>query len=197
MHSKKRKENRISVNLLIIILSSAFAMILFFVSFVCLPLYLPSMFHYSESEIGYFMAFISLIAVIAASQMPKVTKRKSNLSTLGIGFLFFTVGLLSFYLTDSTIPLFMGGIGMGIGFGFTVPLLNQMTTEESNSMNMGKNLGYYSMAIFGGQFLSTFIIELSSEIKSTFLNAGILSVCIAIGLLIKSSKTNSIGDNNL
>src|SRR5690606_20533657 len=44
MHSKKRKENRISVNLLIIILSSAFAMILFFVSFVCLPLYLPSMF---------------------------------------------------------------------------------------------------------------------------------------------------------
>lgn len=195
--TNSKQVNKISRNLLIIILSSAFAMILFFVSFVVLPLYLPYLFHYSESETGYFMALISLIAVAAASQMPKVAKGTSNLLTLSIGFLAFTIGLATFFFSTSNMLLCIGGIAMGIGFGFTIPLLNHMTIEESNYRNMGQNLGYYSMAIFGGQFLSSFITEISSDIRLTFLNATILSATITVILFIitRTDKLKSINNN--
>lgn len=173
-------------NLLIIILSAAFAMILFFVAFVGLPLFLPSSFHYSESETGYFMAFISIVAVLAASQMPRITRYLSHNLTLSIGFLAFTVGLTFFFLSTSNILLIIGGIAMGVGFGFTVPLLNHMTVEESTSGNMGQHLGYYSMAIFGGQFLSSFITELSPEVRTTFLIAGVLAGSISLALFMRA-----------
>lgn len=179
------EKTRISSNLLIIILSAAFAMILFFVGFVGLPLLLPSLLHYSESETGYFMAFISIVAVLAASQMPRITRYLSQNLTLSIGFLAFTVGLIFFFLSTSNILLIIGGIAMGVGFGFTVPLLNHMTVEESLNGNMGQNLGYYSMAIFGGQFLSSFITELSSEVRTAFLIAGVLAGFISLALFMR------------
>ena len=52
---------------------------------------------------------------------------------------------------------------MGIGFGFTIPLLNHMMIEASTLQNQGKNLGLYSMGVFGGQFLSTFIEYISDN----------------------------------
>ncbi|WP_121964109.1 MFS transporter [Myroides sp. N17-2] len=183
-------QNKLSKSLICILLFSTLAMILFFVAFVSLPLYLPSLFNYSESETGYFLAYISLIAVLSASQMPNFVKRTSNLLTLSLGFLAFTAGLFCFFISASNTTLFIGGLTMGIGFGFTVPLLNHMTIEESNTQNMGKNLSYYSMAIFGGQFLSSFITQISTEVRFTLLSATIISACTTILLLIMTTKYN-------
>lgn len=70
--SGKSRSPGLSRNILLIVACSTLAMILFFAAFVGLPVFLPDSFHFTESETGYFMAGISLIAVIAASQMPKL-----------------------------------------------------------------------------------------------------------------------------
>jgi MFS family permease len=189
--SKQHESNntRVSKNLLIIVICAAFAMILFFVAFVELPLYLPQMFHYSASETGYFMALISLIAVASASQMPKVVALLSAFKVVATGFLFFMAGLAIFYLANSFWVLLLAALCMGTGFGFTVPLLNHMTLEASTAANRGRNLGYYSMGIFGGQFLSSFVTAISADIRLTFLIAAGLALTIAIILILVTRQS--------
>lgn len=184
--------DKLSKKLLTILTSSVFAMILFFVAFVGLPVYLPKAFAFSEAQTGYFMALISLLAVLSASQMPKVVKQLTASITLVIGFLLFMTGLSLFYIAGSLAVLLIAALAMGFGFGFTVPLLNHMTLEESTIVNRGRNLGYYSMAIFGGQFLSSFITEISTDVRLTFLTAAGLALLVAGVLFMVTRKEKRV-----
>ncbi len=156
-----KQENKPKVRL--VFYASMAAMVLFFVSFVSLPLYLPEAFGFSDSSTGYYMAFISLIAIITASQMPKVVGKLGDGNTVALGFACFMVGYILLSLFTSVPLLILVAIFIGIGFGFTIPLLNHMMIEASSNKNLGKNLGLYSMGVFGGQFLSTFIEYLSRD----------------------------------
>lgn len=175
-------------NLLTIVMSAGFAMILFFTAFVGLPLMLPQAFDFSESQTGYFMGFISLVAVGAASIMPRVAARLGGYYTVALGYAFLTAGLILFSVATHFVVLLLAAVSTGIGFGFTVPLLNHMTLQLSSPSSRGKNLGYYSMGIFGGQFLSSFITLISDDIKVTFLAASLIGFLVAIGLAFKAKS---------
>ena len=155
--------NKSEYKVRLIFYASLFSMMLFFVSFVTLPLFLPESFGFSESQTGYLMAFISVIAVITASQMPKVVKKLGDSKTVALGFLFFMLAYIVLTIAGNVPFLVLMVIFMGIGFGFTIPLLNHMMIEASTLQNQGKNLGLYSMGVFGGQFLSTFIEYISDN----------------------------------
>lgn len=157
--STKPKNTKVKL----IFTASLLAMMLFFVGFVTLPLYLPETFGFTESETGYLMAFISVIAIITASQMPKMVKAFGDSKTVALGFLFFMLGYLVLATSTSFYFLLLTTVFIGIGFGFTIPLLNHMMLEASTIHNQGKNLGLFSMGVFGGQFLSTFIEYLSNN----------------------------------
>lgn len=58
---------------------------------------------------------------------------------------------------DATLFTAIAGTLLGIGFGLTIPLVNHMTVEHSSYAQRGKNLAYLSVAIFLGQFLSSFV----------------------------------------
>ena len=162
----------------LIFLASLLAMMLFFIGFVTLPLYLPNSFDFNESETGYSMAFISVIAIITASQMPKMVKKLGDGKTVTLGFIFFMLGYLVLATTMSIPFLVLSLIFIGIGFGFTIPLLNHMMVEVSNAQNQGKNLGLFSMGVFGGQFLSTFIEYVSDNYTAIYGVAGTLALII-------------------
>jgi len=174
--SKSKDENKFRVR--VVFGAALLAMMLFFVCFVTLPLYLPKTYNLSESETGYLMAFISVIAIITASQMPKVVNYIGDGKTVAMGFLFFMLGYLVLATTVSLSLLILTAIFIGIGFGFTIPLLNHMTIEVSSLKNQGKNLGFFSMGVFGGQFLSTFIEYVSSDYRAVY------GVSAALGLII-------------
>jgi MFS family permease len=191
---------KVSKGVITIVSSAVFAMMLFFTAFTVLPVYLTQIFHFSESETGYFMAFISLIAVAAASQMPRITKHLGNLYTVALGFFFFMLGLVLFSISSVVTLLIVGAIAMGIGFGFTVPLLNHMTVEESDNSNRGLYLGYFSIGIFGGQFMSSFINLLSSDNKKILMLAAILAMIVGFIILLiarlgKKMKYESVINN--
>jgi len=162
----------------IIFCGSMLAMMLFFIGFVTLPLYLPLAFDFSESETGYLMSSISLVAIITASQMPKMVKWFGAGKTVVLGFLFFMLGYIVLATTISVLFLGLTAIFIGIGFGFTIPLLNHMMIEVSNAQNQGKNLGLFSMGVFGGQFFSTFIEYISNDYMAVYGVAAILALCI-------------------
>ncbi|QWX83988.1 MFS transporter [Cellulophaga sp. HaHaR_3_176] len=164
----------------LIVWGSLLAMALFFVSFVRLPQYLPTVFDFSDSQVGYFMASISLVAVLSASQMPRVTDKLNSYNTVISGFAFFVLGYVCFALASSMFLLIAGILCIGVGFGFTIPLLNHMIVEASTIKTQGKNLGLSSMGIFAGQFLSTFIEFVSDDTRLIFGVASGLALVIAL-----------------
>ena len=179
-------ENKPKVRL--IFYASMSAMVLFFVSFVTLPIYLPDTFNFSESFTGYYMAFISLIAIITASQMPKVVGKLGDSKTVTLGFVFFMLGYICLASSASVSLLIVSAIFIGIGFGFTIPLLNHMMIEASSNQNLGKNLGLYSMGVFGGQFLATFIEYISHDYAIIYGCGAVLALVIGIVLFYAFKK---------
>ncbi|WP_289041576.1 MFS transporter [uncultured Zobellia sp.] len=175
----------------LIFYASLLAMVLFFVSFVTLPIYLPDVFGFSESMTGYYMAFISVVAIITASQMPKVVMKIGDGKTIVLGFLFFLLGYATLAISANVLFLVLCAVFIGVGFGFTIPLLNHMMIEASSNQTLGKNLGLYSMGVFGGQFLSTFIDYISDDFIFIYSIAAILAFLIALGMFYALRKKKS------
>lgn len=172
----------------LIFITSLLAMMLFFIGFVTLPLYLPQSFDFTESQTGYLLAFISVIAILTASQMPRMVKAQGSTKTVALGFLFFALGYLVLATTSSLAFLIVTVIFIGIGFGFTTPLLNHLMLENSTPHNQGKNLSLFSMGVFGGQFLSTFIEFISDAYVAIYGVATGLAFIFCIGIYFVFQK---------
>ena len=170
--------------------ASLLAMMLFFIGFVTLPLYLPGSFGFGESETGYFMASISVVAILTASQMPKMVHMVGDGKTVALGFLFFMLGYVVLAISTSWLLLLLTIIFIGIGFGFTIPLLNHMMIEASTLQTQGKNLGLFSMGVFGGQFLSTFIEYISHDYKAVYTVAATMALIIGFVVYFLFQKIN-------
>ena len=66
-----------------------------------------------------------------------------------------------------------------------------MMIEARTKKSMGKNLGLYSMGVFGGQFASTFISLLGKGENSVFGIAFMLALVISVVLYFIFKKTKA------
>ncbi|TMO08480.1 MFS transporter [Pseudoalteromonas sp. S327] len=178
-----KKSNSNALTLKGVYIVSTLAMTIFFTSTVLLPFTLHAL-NFNESEIGQLLAFISLIAVFTAGFMPKATKRLSEKNVLAIAFFAFGLSYLCF-IQSSTLILVLGALLIGIGFGFSIPLLNHMTVELSPENVRGRNLSYFTMAVFSGQFFTSFMEYIPGGEHNVFIICSILSAVVAIALLVK------------
>ena len=143
---------------------------------------------YREDRIGLFLAFVSLIAVITAHFMPKIYIRCKDKGTLSIAFSFYALSHCAYYFAKDPCILILGGIFSGIGFGLSIPLLNHMTVEKSAPNKRGKNLSYFSMAVFLGQFFTSFIELFPGNSQLVFAVAAIAAVLHLMYILTLFSK---------
>lgn len=154
------------------------AALLSMVSFFTAIILIPEYFHQQgigAAETGYFLSFISLIAVIAAAVMPEVMKQLGGHRTLIIAFVCYLAAHLMFSFA-AALPIFMlGGVLLGCGFGLSIPLVNHMTVDHSEEAVRGQNLAYLAMAIFSGQFLSSFMVFIPGNISWIFSGAALLA----------------------
>lgn len=157
------------------------AMTVFFSLIVVLPISLADA-GMNEARIGYLLSFISLVAVVSAFFMPTVVRRLKQRITLTLAFAFFAVAHGLFFLANDLALLMVASIASGLGFGLSIPLLNHMTVQSARPNLMGRCLSYYTMAIFSGQFLTSFITLLPRFQSRAFLLAGILALLTALGL---------------
>lgn len=158
------------------------AMIIFFTAIIMIPQH----FHaagISPAMTGYFLSFVSLVAVAAASQMPRLLQNLRDAQLLSVAFLCLATAHLLFAFATQP-PLFIfGGVMLGCGFGFSIPLVNHMTVDYSSAPLRGKNLARLAMAIFSGQFLAAFMVYIPGDSSRVFSGAAVLSLLGLIGLM--------------
>jgi len=161
-----------------VFMAAVFSMLAFFTGVIALPLRLRD-FALTEAQTGYFLAFVSLVAVGAAALIPRVVPRLRDHGTLSLAFGFYAIAHFIFALAPNLEVIIIGGIAMGGGFGFSVPLVNHMTIEQSHAVVRGRNLAYLSMSIFSGQFLCSAIELVPGNTTLIFLGSAILAVAVA------------------
>lgn len=171
-----------STALKLVYTSATLSMIVFFTAIIMLPMRLHDI-GLNEAHIGYFLSYVSLVAVGAAAIMPIAARKLGEHGTLIFGFAFYTLAHLAFVTAEGLTLMIEGGLCLGLGFGLTVPLLNHMTIELSPAAQRGRHLAWLSMAIFGGQFLSSFMEFVPGRQSYGFLCAAGVAL-IASGIVI-------------
>lgn len=179
-------------NVLPVFLFAFLGMLIFFTAIVSLPTYLQNEKGYTAGFTGNYLACISLIAVMFAGFMPRLVKRFSAKTSLLIAYLCYAAGQLCFFMSDVQFLLYPAVILMGIGFGFSTPLVNNLTVERSTDKNKARNLSFYSMATFFGQFLSSLIASGVSG-KGVFAAASLLAVVTFLLVAVLFDRKNSGG----
>ncbi len=77
---------------------------------------------------------------------------------------------------------------MSCGFGLSVPLVNHMTVEQSHARVRGRNLAWLSMAIFSGQFLSSFMEIILGDSSVVFRGTATIAVAVIVALMVIHRK---------
>jgi MFS family permease len=159
------------------------SMVCFFTAIIVLPFRLSAgigTLHFNEAQVGYFLAGVSLVAVVVAACMPAIVKQRGAATTLCIAFVLYAAAHLAFASATSLSLLMLGGLALGAGFGLSIPLVNHLTIERSSVSQRGQNLAYLSMAIFLGQFLASFMEFVPGGQTITFSAAAVLALVSGI-----------------
>lgn len=159
--------------------AASLSMVVFFSAIISLPRSLHQL-GLSEAQVGYFLSFVSLVAVAAAALMPRASSRFGEVGTLGSAFICYAIGHLLFFFSDRIALFVLAGIAMGCGFGLSIPLVNHMTVEQSHERQRGYTLAYLSMAIFLGQFLSSLLELAPGSDNAVFMAGAALALLAAI-----------------
>ncbi|RAU45224.1 MULTISPECIES: MFS transporter [unclassified Pseudomonas] len=176
-----------SADLRVVYASAVLSMAVFFTAIIMLPLRLHGL-GLNEAQVGYFLSYVSLIAVCAAAIMPIAARKMGDYSTLIAGFISYALAHLAFMTAEGLAPMIEGGLCLGLGFGLTIPMVNHLTIEFSHPAQRGRNLAWLSVAIFAGQFISSFMDFIPGGQAHGFLGAaGIAGV--AVGILAVSIRT--------
>jgi MFS family permease len=181
------QQNRVSTALKVVFSLALLSMMVFFTAVIMLPLRLHDL-NLSEAQVGYFLSFTSLVAVSAAALMPRAVRKLGEQATLATAFGFYALAHLAFATADGLTLMVEGGLCLGIGFGLSIPLVNHMTIEQSHPQQRGRNLAYLSVAIFGGQFLSSFMEFMPGNQLRVFGCACIIALGVALMLVLAHKK---------
>lgn len=158
-----------------IYLAALCSMIVFFAAIILLPSKLSDM-GFDEADTGYYLAYVSMVAALAAVLMPRLERRLGGNGTTAVAFIFYAAAHALFFLSTTAPFVMLGGALIGCGFGFSIPLVNHLTLERSSPSQRGRLLGYLSVAIFLGQFLSSFIELLPLSKDAGFLVAALVAL---------------------
>ncbi|MFC6646020.1 MFS transporter [Granulicella cerasi] len=173
------------------LVEATLCMAIFFVAYTALPLALASRFGDSESRIGYLMALISIVAVLVAAMLPRINQSVALGRLIPFALLLFGVGHLTLASSHRTSTVIVGLALLGIGFAFAIPVVNHEMIERSSPAQRGRNLGLLSVAIFLGQFLSSFAGLASADSFTTLRLTGLLSLaCGIVWLLLRERIAN-------
>ncbi len=162
-------------------------MICFFTSIIIIPQVFSCM-AIGAAETGYFLSFISLVAVGAAAMMPRLIARLREYGNLYTAFSCYAAGHFIFSFADNVVFYIAGGVLMSCGFGLSVPLVNHMTVEQSHARVRGRNLAWLSMAIFSGQFLSSFMEIILGDSSVVFRGTATIAVAVIVALMVIHRK---------
>ncbi|MDE1150014.1 MAG: MFS transporter [Azospirillaceae bacterium] len=157
------------------------AMGVFFVGVLFLPPALAAI-GLSAAGTGYFLSFVSLVAVATAFLLPRVVVRLGEGRTFLSAFLAYAAAFTLFALAPriGLAAYGAGGVLLGVGFGLSIPLANHAVIERSPPARRGPALARLSLAIFLGQFLASFAGFLPATALTVFPAAAVMALAFAV-----------------
>ena len=161
----------------LVLLISFLGMLMFFTAMVVLPLYQQNQLGYSPSFTGYYLASIDVVSVLAAGFSPQIVKRVQEKGCLTIAFCSYGIAFLLYFLLGESLFLWIAACFVGIGFGFSTPLYNNLIVNKSTPSNKGLNISFCTMAMFAGQFLSALLVSVLAA-ENLFLIASLIGFVI-------------------
>lgn len=184
-HKEKLSKNHgaLPTGVVIAYIAATISMIVFFTGIITLPRKLTGL-GFNAAETGYYLSFVSLVAVFGAAALPKVSRQLNEKAILGLAMFSYAIAHFNFLFANSTALMIVGAVMLGIGFGLSIPLVNHLTIEHSPEYNRGRNLAYLSMAIFSGQFLSSFMEYIPGETSVIFIAAIFIAVIAGLTFTI-------------
>ena len=159
------------------------SLVVFFTGVLKLPASLVAL-GLNSAGAGLFLAFVSLIAVCAASQLPRLTQRIGSSGAFIVAFACYAAAFVIFAAQPALVFDIMGAVLMGSGFGLSVPLVNHCVIEQSAPAVLGKALAALSLALFLGQFLASFSAAIPGSSAMPFLAAATVAVLGALPRLV-------------
>ncbi len=171
----------------LVLLISFLGMLMFFTAMVELPLYLQNELGYSPSFTGYYLASIDVVSVLAAGFSPQIVKRVKEKGCLTIAFCSYAAAFLLYFLIGKSFALWIAAVFVGIGFGFSTPLYNNLIINKSAPANKGLHISFCTMAMFAGQFLSALLVSAFAAQK-LFLVASLLGFAVMACILPVAKK---------
>ncbi len=172
----------------LILLIAFLGMLMFFTAMVALPLYLQDQLGYSPSFTGYYLASIDVVSVLAAGCSPNIVKRVKEKGCLTIAFCSYGIAFLLYFLLSGSLFLWVAACFVGIGFGLSTPLYNNLIVNKSTPSNKGLNISFCTMAMFAGQFLSALLVSVLSA-ERLFLVASVIGFVIMASILPVAKNT--------
>ncbi len=166
----------------LVLLIAFLGMLMFFTAMVALPLYLQNQLGRSPSFTGYYLASIDVVSVLAAGFSPNIVRRVREKGCLTIAFAGYGTAFLLYFFLGSTPLIWAAACFVGIGFGLSTPLYNNLIVNKSTPSNKGLNISFCTMAMFAGQFLSALLISVTSA-ENLFLIASLTGFVIMACIL--------------
>ena len=161
----------------LVLLISCFGIRTFSTAMVVLPLYLQPQLGSTPSFTGYYLASIDVVSVLAAGFSPQIVKRVQEKGCLTIAFCSYGIAFLLYFLLGESLFLWIAACFVGIGFGFSTPLYNNLIVNKSTPSNKGLNISFCTMAMFAGQFLSALLVSVLAA-ENLFLIASLIGFVI-------------------
>lgn len=154
-------------------------MVLFFIAILNLPGQLDAL-GLNSTNSGLFLSFVSLVAVVAASCLPKVVGIIGTAATFLIAFASYGLAHALFALQPPLATCLLGGVLLGTGFGLSVPLVNHCIIEQAAPHRLGALLAMLSLALFLGQFLASFAAMIPGPANTPFMLAALIAAGVAL-----------------
>ncbi|OLS22631.1 MAG: Bacillibactin exporter [Candidatus Heimdallarchaeota archaeon LC_3] len=174
--------------------------IFFFFSITELPFFLAGSLSLNPNLVGIVLASMTVSGGVFSILYKSIKEKISFKSIFFISHFFFGLGYILIAFFPSVEFIVIGLFTAGIGLGLFVPNVTVWLTLKTHSSIRGRVLSGFTMSLFLGQFLSTFISQLFLNILSfsfsdMFLIAGISMIIIALvflGLIIKEKNFKTI-----
>lgn len=185
---KKQEVSEVEPKLFLVYFTAFFVMVLFYTMPTQFPFIIVNILKGKAQTVGFVIATSMVFNAIISMQYKKLAIKFNYSDIFAITFALFFLGLFMISQASKIWHLYFATIPIGMGFGLITANINAWFLSLVSDKRRGKASGLLTSSFFLGQFASPILLEpiaIKYGIPKLFLIISIISLCVAIGIIVK------------